>query len=210
MLAIKVSTPIRFRVWFKAAAQVITRGNSLQRLTVGMLSVYNVSLNRDLFLSCTFLMEGFPSDILFLDLRMRVWFWKEVSELEELRLMVVRCWTHVAERILRRRNVITQLERFPGYIPTSGWMVCLKANQRKDLEPLGIVNGFRASWSFLKSTFQVDGCGSFVGSFSFCVVVVCWSYGGVDCVSRGSIVSPSMISEDFIYVDYDSGGLPHE
>ncbi|GJY67084.1 hypothetical protein Tco_0469322 [Tanacetum coccineum] len=56
--------------------------------------------------------------------------------------MVVRCRTHVAKRIVKRRNVITQLEHFSGYIPTSGWMVRLKANQRKDLELLGIVNGF--------------------------------------------------------------------
>ncbi|GKC09224.1 hypothetical protein Tco_1000834 [Tanacetum coccineum] len=49
-----------------------------------------------------------------------------------------------------------------------------------------------ASGSFLKSAFQ-DGCGSLVGSFSFCVVVFYWSHGGVNCASRGSIVSPSTI-----------------
>ncbi|GKE86382.1 hypothetical protein Tco_1560124, partial [Tanacetum coccineum] len=62
--------------------------------------------------------------------------------LEELRSMAIGCRTHVAERILRRRNVITQLERSSGCIPTSGWMVWLEANQRDDLELLRVVNGF--------------------------------------------------------------------
>ncbi|GKE15020.1 hypothetical protein Tco_1422597, partial [Tanacetum coccineum] len=58
--------------------------------------------------------------------------------------MVVRCRTDVAERTVRRRNVITQMERMSGFVPTSGWMRRLRANQMKDLELLGIVNQFVA------------------------------------------------------------------
>ncbi|GKB68754.1 hypothetical protein Tco_0930166 [Tanacetum coccineum] len=64
--------------------------------------------------------RGLPIDVATLDTRMGTWFNGEVSELEHLRSMVVRCRTYVAERHLRLEN------------------------QMKDLELLGIVNQFMA------------------------------------------------------------------
>ncbi|GKE06684.1 hypothetical protein Tco_1398702, partial [Tanacetum coccineum] len=70
--------------------------------------------------------------------------------------------------------------------------------------PIGL--DISASGSFLRSAFQVDGCGSLVGSFYFCVVVVYCSYGGVNCASQGSIVSPSTIPSWLLSV-VDNVGL---
>ncbi|GJU92855.1 hypothetical protein Tco_1317611, partial [Tanacetum coccineum] len=44
------------------------------------------------------------------------WFRGEVLELQELRSKVVRCRINVAERVVRRYNVITQMERMPGHV----------------------------------------------------------------------------------------------
>ncbi|GJX82941.1 pentatricopeptide repeat-containing protein [Tanacetum coccineum] len=61
-----------------------------------------------------------PTDTVSLDSCMGIWFHEEVSELVELRSMAVRCRTDVAERIVKHRNVITQMGRMTGFVPTSG------------------------------------------------------------------------------------------
>ncbi|GKE50330.1 hypothetical protein Tco_1481588 [Tanacetum coccineum] len=104
----------------------------------GLVASWNIS---GLFFH-SFVMKPLPTDRITLDTRMGSWFRGEVLELQELRSKVVRCRIDVAERVVRRYNVITQMERMPGHVPTSGWMRRLKANQMKDLELLDIVNMF--------------------------------------------------------------------
>ncbi|GJW54610.1 ALP1-like protein isoform X1 [Tanacetum coccineum] len=105
----------------------------------GLVASWNII---GLFFFHSFVMEPLPSGRIALDTRMGSWFHGEVSELRELRSKAVCCRTDVAERVVRRRNVITQMERMPDHVPTSWWMRRLKANQMEDLELLGIVNMF--------------------------------------------------------------------
>ncbi|GKD63593.1 hypothetical protein Tco_1305701 [Tanacetum coccineum] len=103
--------------------------------------------------------------------------------------MVVCCCTQVAERILRRCSVITELERAGGYISTSGLLNRLRANQMGDLEHLRMVNGFVASLYACVRRKEHD------------LLSV-----GVDYASGGSIMSVSTGSSWFLAV-VDKAGL---
>ncbi|GJV22461.1 pentatricopeptide repeat-containing protein [Tanacetum coccineum] len=96
----------------------------------------------------------------------------------------------VAERILRCCSVITELERAGGYIPTSGWLNRLRANQMGDLEHLRMVNGFvanvLASGLLLNNAFCVYGRGNLLGSSWFLAVVDKAGLGGsAVCIYSG-------------------------
>ncbi|GJS45611.1 reverse transcriptase domain-containing protein [Tanacetum coccineum] len=108
----------------------------------------------------------------------------------------------VAERILRRCSVITELERAGGYISTSGLLNRLRANQMGDLEHLRMVNGFvaslyacvrrkehdlcMASGLLYKHAFCVYGRGNLLGSSWFLAVVDNAGLGGLAaCIYSG-------------------------
>nr|GEX38078.1 hypothetical protein [Tanacetum cinerariifolium] len=106
-----------------------------------------ISHSRRLFTDQLASAKGDPgpqAEIDALEERMRLWFVGEVPEIVQLRGMVVRCRTCMAERTVQCRSLIYHLEHMVGRYPTSSWLRRLRANQAKDLHLFGMINAFVA------------------------------------------------------------------
>ncbi|GJS69273.1 hypothetical protein Tco_0702114 [Tanacetum coccineum] len=90
-----------------------------------------------------FVIAKLPTDRATLDEYMGVWLRNEVSDMVEIRSMVVIFCKQLEEMIESRRLVIDHLEKVRG-CPTQGWLKRLKENHAEDLGQLGILNVFVA------------------------------------------------------------------